>query len=176
MALYFVTGTSGVGKSTVRDELRRRGYVAYGSDEDGLARWFDNASGAQVRLPDQRGADWFARNTYRLPPETVRRIAAEPGDRFICGTVGNEGEIWDLFTAVVSLTVDEATLRRRLTQRTGGFGSTEDELERILSWHQTVAEDNERYGALSVDASHPVEQVVDHILIGFHLPPIAPHP
>jgi hypothetical protein len=47
-------------------------------------------------------------NTYRLPPDTVSRLAAEVGDGvgFICGTVANDDEIWDLFMAVVSLSVD----------------------------------------------------------------------
>jgi dephospho-CoA kinase len=34
MALIYVIGASGAGKSTVRTELQRRGYMAYDTDED----------------------------------------------------------------------------------------------------------------------------------------------
>lgn len=65
-------------------------------DADELARWFENVSGREVSTPPYRGDAWFAGNTYRLPVETVRRIADEAGDStaFICGTVGNDNEIW----------------------------------------------------------------------------------
>lgn len=173
MALVYVTGASGAGKSTVRIELQRRGYLAFGSDEDGLARWFDR-NGTEVSMPanpSARDDTWFADNTYRLPPETVRRLGQKVGDGvgFICGTVGNDNEIWDLFTAVVSLSVNADTVRRRLGGRVNSFGSTDDELARVLAWHASVDADNARYGAVLIDASGPVEDVVDELLTALDL-------
>ena len=165
MPLIYVTGASGSGKSTVRAELCRRGFPAYDSD-DGLARWFSNTTGREVAMPARRDDEWFRSNTYRLPLETVRRLAAELGDRtgFLCGTVGNDNEIWDLFTAVISLSVDAETLRHRLAARVGSFGSTESELQRVLAWHAKVDADNQRYGAILVNAARPITEVVDEIL------------
>lgn len=84
MGLIYVTGASGAGKSTVRTELERHGYVAYDTDEDGLSRWFENRSGAEVSMPvdpSRRDDAWFAHNTYRLPPDTVRRLGASAPSR-----------------------------------------------------------------------------------------------
>ncbi|TWD81367.1 ribose 1,5-bisphosphokinase PhnN [Kribbella amoyensis] len=169
MGLIYVTGASGAGKSTVLGELRRRGFVAHGTDEDGLARWYENSTHREASMPadpDRRDDDWYAHHTYRLPPDTVRRLAAEVGDDigFVCGTVGNDNEIWDLFTSVVSLSVDATTIRRRLGARGDGFGSTEAEVRRILAWHKNVDADNARFGAVLVDATGPVSEVVDRVL------------
>jgi predicted ATPase len=51
MTLVFVTGISGAGKSAVLPELRRRGYLAYSTDEDRLCRWFENDTGVELMLP-----------------------------------------------------------------------------------------------------------------------------
>lgn len=160
----YLTGSSGVGKTTVGGELRKRGYLVYDVDVDGLARWFED--GFEVSMPTYRGDAWFAEHTYRLPTETVRRIAGEVGDgvAFVCGTVGNDGEIWELFDAVISLSVDAETLRQRLVGRRGGFGSDGAELERVLAWHSRVDTDNAGYGAVLVDASGPVVEVADRVL------------
>jgi len=175
MPLIYITGASGSGKSTVRAELRRRGYPAYDSDEDGLARWFSNTTGRAVVVPASRDDEWFTSTTYRLPPATVRRLAAELGERtgFLCGTVGNDKEIWDLFTAVISLSVDADTLRHRLRARANGFGSTDSELQRVLAWHATVDADNHRYGAILVNAARPTADIVDDLLTRLHLPSAA---
>jgi hypothetical protein len=166
MRLVYLTGSSGVGKTAVGAELRRRGFAVYDVDADGLARWFENGTGAEVRMPSDRDDAWFAENKYRLPVETVRRIADQAGDgvAFICGTVGNDNEIWDLFDSVISLSVDAATLRRRLVGRRGAFASNGPELERVLAWHAQVDADNSRYGALLVDANAPIPEVANHVL------------
>jgi broad-specificity NMP kinase len=170
MGVVYLTGSSGVGKTTVGMELRRRGFLVYDVDADGLARWYENGSGAEVSMPTYRDDTWFAENTYRLPVETVRRIAAEAGDgtAFICGSVGNENEIWDLFTRVISLTVDAATLERRLVER-GSFGSSPTELERVLRWHAQVDADNTEYGARLVDAAASVLEIADNVLAALHV-------
>ena len=131
----YITGPSGGRKSTVCAELRRRGYPAYDAGEDGLARWFDNTTGAEVPMPPTRVDDWYERHTYRLPPATVRALTP-PGDEpaFLCGTVGNEGEIWHLFTTLISLSVFAETIQRRLATRPNAFGSSPDDLARVLAW------------------------------------------
>jgi shikimate kinase len=170
MPLVWVTGSSGAGKSTVRIELRRRGYIAYDTDEDHLSRYFEKGSGAEVTYPAiaaQRTDEWFRRHTQRVPPETVRQIAAEVGDKlgFICGSTENENEIWDQFAVVIHLSVDSQTIRRRLAQRPrDAFGGTEEELGRILEWHAGTDASYERFGALRVDATKPVTKVVDDLL------------
>jgi hypothetical protein len=112
-------------------------------------------------------------HTYRLRPQTVLRVAAVVGDKigFVCGTVGNDNQIWDLFAAVISLSIDADTVRRRLADRVDSFGSTEDELRRVLAWHATVDADNLRFGAHVIDASAPVAEVVDHLLAELGLVP-----
>ena len=40
MALIYITGVSGSGKSTVAQELKKRGYEAYDAEE-GFSYWFD---------------------------------------------------------------------------------------------------------------------------------------
>ncbi|WP_405057154.1 hypothetical protein OG474_31015 [Kribbella sp. NBC_01505] len=62
------------------------------------------------------------------------------------------------------LSVDADTVRRRIAQRPEGFGSSEEELRRILHWHATVDADNARFGATLVDASRPVTTVADEVL------------
>ena len=163
MGLVYLTGTSGVGKTTVGAELRRRGFTVYDVDADGLARWFENASGAEVSLPSERGDAWYAENTYRLPVDTVRRLATRAGTTFICGTVGNDNEIWDLFDKVIHLTVDTPTLERRLLRR-GTFGSSPDELRRVLAWSTQADVDNARYGAHLIPATGSPEQIAAEIL------------
>lgn len=163
MGLVYVTGSSGVGKTAVGDELRRRGFVVYDVDRDRLARWFENGTGAEAPMPEHRDHGWFAAHTYRLPPETLPDLATGDGPAFVCGTVGNDNEIWDLFDTVISLSVDAETLARRLTAR-GAFGASPAELQRVLDWHTTVDTDNARYGAVLVDASGAVGEVADRLL------------
>ncbi len=167
MPLFYVVGASGAGKSTVCAELVRRGHRAYDVDADGLGEWRDQR-GTAVPMPEAALRDdaWFAAHTYTLPPATVRRLVTEVGDAvgFVCGTVGNEGEIWELFAHVISLSVDADTVRRRIAQRPDGFGSSEEELRRILNWHATIDADNARFGATLVDASQPVTAVADEVL------------
>lgn len=163
MGLIYVTGTSGVGKTTVGKELGRRGYVVYDVDVDGLACWYENESGREVPMSDRRDDRWYAEHTYRLPPETVRRLTPRGGIAFIAGAVGNEDQIWDLFDLVIQLTVDAATLEERLRAR-GSFGSGGDELARVLAWQRRADLDNVRYGARPVSAEGPPGQVADLVL------------
>jgi thymidylate kinase len=79
--------------------------------------------------------------------------------------VANEIEFWDLFAAVIALDVDSGTLQRRLASRTSNdFGKSAHELAQVLSWHSDARAAYQRAGHLIVDATKPINDVVDEVL------------
>lgn len=63
------------------------------------------------------------------------------------------------------LTIDEETLRHRIaTRTTNDFGKTTAELGLILKWHKILEQDNRHYGAVMIDATRPLDEVVDDIV------------
>ena len=169
MTLIYVTGISGAGKSTVREELARRGYRALDTDEDEIAQWTHRLTGVvtPLLLEAHRAPEFLSENEWRAEPERVRRLADESSGRmlFLCGHVGNEDDVWSYFDEVLFLSIDQATMERRLTTRTAhNFGTKPHELELLLAWHAVIDDYYLRLGAIVVDASPVVERVVDEIL------------
>lgn len=161
----YVTGVPGAGKSAVRRELRKRGVVAYGTDEDHVAAFFD-ASGAGVPANEVvDSAAWRSRHTWKIAPERLDELAAGAGRVFLCGSAANEGEVWDRFAAVVALVVDEPTMLGRLAERTdNSFGKSPDERAKAIGWRRGYAEAFRSYGATLIDAAAPIEFVVESLL------------
>jgi AAA domain len=85
----FVTGMSGTGKSTVLQELARRGFRTVDTDEGGWTEWRDDDGGG--------GYYW---NEPRMD-----ELLAGVGDAplFVSGTATNQGRFYPRFDAVVLL-------------------------------------------------------------------------
>lgn len=170
MALIFVTGNSGSGKSTIRKALATRGYETHDTDEDGLTSWVNKETGEKVPRPtdiDQRTNDFYDNHDWRLSRERVEELAkaAEGKTVFLCGSVSNDSELTGLFGKVVFLSVDPETLTQRLTTRTDNdFGKSPDELENILGWHENFERENRDRGAVVIDAARSVDEVVGDII------------
>jgi hypothetical protein len=154
---YLVEGLSGTGKTSVCDELQRRGYHAVHGDRE-LAYVGDPETGEPLPSGGHGQHIW-----------DVDRVEALVADRsqaatFFCGGSRNFSKFIHLFDGVFVLQVDLDTLHRRLDQRPdsewGGGKPTERDL--IVRWHQT-GEDVPEDG-IAIDASVPVEQVVDDLL------------
>lgn len=172
MPLIYITGISVSGKSAVRTELLKRGYEAHGTDEDGIANFHNNETGEIVGNPidaPSRTKEWREQHTWKISREAVEKLAEKAKTTnkpiFLCGVAGNDGEVWDLFSQVFALTLDEPTLRERLAARTNNsFGKASHELESLLEWQRTAAEDYAKLGATLIDATRPLAKVVDEIL------------
>jgi AAA domain len=172
MGLVYVTGISGSGKSTVRAELRARGFVAHDVDEDGYKSWYRRDSGTPAR--EQRAwvdADrpWQRRYWLRVDRAKVVCLAADAkaagGPVFLCGTGPNDDEIWDLFDVVVNLTIGETVLKHRLGTRTNNdYGKHPEDLADIVGWNSVVAENMRAWGAVIIDAERPLAVVVDDVV------------
>lgn len=170
MALIFITGNSGVGKSAVREELQRRGYEAHDTDENDLSAWQNMATGKFVSFPEnpnERDNKWHDVHKWRMSRQKVEELAQHAKNKlvFLCGSPNNADDMLDLYDQVICLTLDKASLQHRLTNRTSNdYGKGPDELNSILGWHDSFQERYRSSGAIMVDASKPVTEVVNDIL------------
>ena len=171
MPLVYLTGISGSGKSEALKELRRRGYEVHGTDEDGIAAYFDNQTGEALVNPPataaERTPEWRQRHTWKMKREQVEAIVPSQPDRlvFLCGCTANEDEMWDLFAGVIALVVDEDTLVHRIKTRTNNnFGQVDHEMAAILEWQGYAEADYRKHGVTTIDSTRPISTVVDDVV------------
>lgn len=169
MPLVWVTGSSGVGKSTVCSLLKSRGELAVDADWEGYNHWVDRASGRIVTDPPYPvPAGWLERFAWRISRAEVEALSARVHDKtaFLCGSVENEVDVRELFDLVVCLAADNETLRYRLeTRTTNAFGKHPEELAAALGWNHSVESIYRRVGATIIDGRRPPPAVADAILI-----------
>lgn len=151
---YLIEGVSGTGKTSVCEELGRRGYVAIHGDRE--LRYPGRPT--SFSSPEHR----HAHNLWDV--EKVRRLAANQDDEvtFFCGGSRNFKEFIDLFDEVFILEVDAETLNERLDSRPDDWGKSKGERELILRLHAT--KESIPSGGIVVDATRPLAGVVDEIL------------
>lgn len=152
---FLVEGVSGTGKTSVCDELKRRGYQAVHGDRE-LAYQGDPATGDEVEGGTHENHLWHG--------EKVRALVADQTEAvtFFCGGCRNFVDFLDLFDGVFVLEVDLDTLMRRLERRpTDEFGGRRVERELIERLH--VSGEDTPDGNI-IDATAPLARVVDDIL------------
>jgi len=169
MSLIYITGTAGTGKSTIKKELEALGYVAYGTDEDNIASWYDIRTGLKVTKPSlqQRNDDFLKYHIWLIDIDLLNALKqqSEASLIFLCGVASNDYDVHDIFDKRVCLTIDETSLVKRLVSRTDvHFGKTETELDNVLMWHEMIEDKNRSLGALMVNATQTIELVVEEII------------
>jgi hypothetical protein len=142
---YLVEGLSGAGKSSVYEELIRRGYKAISTDR----AW-------KYRAEPDTGSMWDQQ-------KAVSELESpEPEVLFVCGSSRNRDCFLPYFTEIFNLRIDDETMRRRLQERTNNeFGKQPEEVELMLRLNRS---DEKPAGAIDVDATQPLDHVVDELL------------
>ena len=156
---YLIDGVSCAGKTTVCDELHRRGYHAIHGDE-ALAYWGDLHTGELVdgRADAQRTWIWDVAKVTALVADQHHAAT------FLCGGSRNSDCFIGLFDAVFVLEVDVATLNRRLAARPAhAWGGTAREGESFARL-QHATKQGLPETAILIDATAPLARVVDTIL------------
>ncbi|CAM3562598.1 AAA family ATPase [Occultella aeris] len=154
---YLIEGLSGTGKTTVCNELQRRGHHAVHGDRE-LAYRGDPETG------EPRAG--FGHEHHIWDVDKVQALVADRDHAatFFCGGSRNFSKFIDLFDGVFVLHVDLGTLNRRLDERPdedwGGGQPTER--DRIIGWHHTNGD--VPAGGVAIDSTAPIGQVVDEIL------------
>jgi hypothetical protein len=151
---YLVEGLSGSGKSSVYEELIRRGYKAISADR--AWKYHADSDAGLAGRPRTDNPVWDEQ-------KAVRELGSpEPDVLFVCGSCGNRDRFLPYFTEVFNLRIDDDTMRRRLQERTNNdFGKQPEELEFMLGLNRSG---EKPAGAIDVDATQPLRQVVDELL------------
>ena len=152
---YLIEGLSGTGKTSVCNELQRRGYHAIHGDRE-LAYRGDPETGEPT--------DGFAHEDHIWHVDKVKALVANQDEAvtFFCGGSRNFAKFMELFDGVFVLEVDLDTLNRRLDERTDEWGEKQTERELIVRLHQTK-EDIPKNDII-IDATASVARVVDEIV------------
>ena len=153
---YLIEGLSCTGKTSVCNELQRRGYHAINGDRE-LAYQGDPETG--------KPTDGFTHEHHIWHVDKVKSLLADQryGKSFFCGGSRNLHRFIDLFDEVFVLNVDLDTLNRRLAGRPEDeFGGKPSERELIGRLHAT--KEDVPKGGVAIDATAPIERVVDDIL------------
>jgi hypothetical protein len=147
---YLVEGLSGAGKSSVYEELIRRGYKAISTD-----RAWKSRAGPDTALRD-------GNSTWDYEKAVAELESPQPDVLFVCGSAGNRDRFLPHFTTIFNLRIDDDTMRRRLEERTNNdFGKQPEEVELMLKLNRS---DEKPAGAIDVDATQPLDHVVDEVL------------
>jgi hypothetical protein len=168
---YLVEGLSGAGKSSVYVELIRRGYKAIDTD-DAWAYFADPDTG----LPGGPiGHDNWVWDRRKALSELE---SPEPEVLFVCGSSRNRDHFLPYFAKIFNLRIDDDTMRRRLQTRTvddwevGPEATYLEVLPRMIELMLELNRSDEKpAGAIDVDATRPLSQVVDELLRSGTIPP-----
>ena len=153
---YLIEGVSGTGKTSVCNELQRRGYHAIHGDRE-LAYQGDPETGEPTA--------GFTHEHHIWHLDRVRALVANHDEAvtYFCGGSRNFAKFINLFDGVFVLEVDLDTLNRRLDERPDSeWGGKPTERELIARLRQTK-EDIPKNG-ISIDATASVARVVDEIV------------
>lgn len=168
---YLIEGVSGSGKTTMAEELQRRGYHVLHGDRE-LKYRGDPKTGKPVSEPTHKSemdkAVWQQEHLV-WDIDKVKSVIADHSIpiSFFCGGSRNFHRFIDLLDGVFILDVDDLdTLYRRLDERAArdptDWGGKPEEKELVKRLHRTK-EDLPK-GGVVIDATAPIERVVDEIL------------
>ncbi|KKC41012.1 nucleoside kinase [Devosia epidermidihirudinis] len=162
-----IEGVSGTGKTTIAEELQRRGYHVVHGDRE-LAYRGDPLTGLPLPGPIPAGVPDPIAWVHEHHIWDIDKLKAHLADdhapiTFFCGGARNFPDFVDLFDTVFVLDVDRETLERRLALRPADeFGGNPAERDLIMQLHATKADIPSN--AISIDATAPLALVVDTIL------------
>lgn len=153
-----INGLSGTGKTSVGEELVKRGYLAI--DADASFAFLESSSyydESGRRVPE--AWNWNREKLTGLLSDQDESLL------FICGGATNESAFYGSFDKIITLTIRSEVMERRLLNRAvNNYASRRDELRQQIKWNQTATDRAQQYGALIIDAEIPLDQVVNRVI------------
>lgn len=167
MKKIYITGISGTGKTTVHEELKKKGLHSISLDEtDGLCCWVNKETGEKIERKIDLNKDFTSKHDWICDTEYLKKLLAKDTDWvFVLGMPSNQDDFLDMFDKILLLQCKSETFLHRLTHRTNNeFGKDKSLQETILGWYQEFENKMLAKGAISIDTEKPIAEVVEDVL------------
>lgn len=171
MKKYFITGVSGIGKTSVTRELQKRGFAAFDIEEtNGLCYWVNKQTGKPSDSWERGNKEWFNEFAWVCNISKLEETIAKHNDDplFLSGVTSNQQQFLHLFDKIFLLKAPEPVFLKRMKVRgqagKSHFGYNQTERDIALDWYQRFEKELVDYGAIEIDASQPIKSVVDQIV------------
>jgi len=167
--LFFITGISGSGKTTIGRKLEQLGEVAFDSKiQKGLFHFADQA-GNQPKDYQPNNSDWMEKYHWVLNKPMFDDLMAQNSTAkrvFLCGGAVDVIQYWVLGEKVFLLKVDSQTMLSRLKEekRDNDFGKDKETQERLLEKLNRYQDKMTALGAIPIDGTKSVDEIVKVIL------------
>jgi broad-specificity NMP kinase len=159
----FVTGVSGVGKTSVAKALETKGVRAVDMDE--LSHWRDKQTDEKVGWEPGRTEEWHDAHAWVCDIEKLKTELSKAENVVVAGHAANEDEYLPFFDKTFVLVCRPETIVQRIEQRTDNdYGKHPREQQRILDWHKSFDTYMENKGGVLLDAERSLDEVVADIL------------
>jgi adenylate kinase family enzyme len=167
---YLIDGGSGTGKTTVAEELQRRGYHVLHGDRELAYRGYPETGEPLNEFDNEKALSnlEFRQKHWIWDIDKVKSAIADSSKSItiFCGGSRNFSKFIDLMDGVFVLEVEDVdTIMRRIDKRVlehpTQWGGKPEEKDFIKSLHQTK---EDIASGQVINASAPIEQVVDEVL------------
>ncbi|HCP08868.1 MAG TPA: hypothetical protein DIT25_03670 [Candidatus Moranbacteria bacterium] len=169
MRKFYITGISGVGKSTVIDELNKKGIKSFDIDViDGLCHWEHKESKEKADYQPGIGKEWLEAHDYYCDTKKLKEIIdeSEGEERIVvCGLAKNQDDYMDIFDKIFLFYCDEKIFLQRLkTRDTNDFARDESEQKYLLNEYKDFKDKMLKHDAILINTEDPVEVVLEKVI------------
>ncbi len=154
---FLIEGVSCSGKTSVCNELARRGYHAVNGDNE-LAYWGDPETGEPSLVKAFEHWIWDLEKVSALVADKSQPFT------FLCGGNRNHRRFVDRLDGVFILQIDSSTLEQRLSRRSADDWSGSPGVAEAGAREQQASGAGLPENGTPIDATVPLAQVVDVIL------------
>ncbi|WP_026688923.1 AAA family ATPase [Alteribacter aurantiacus] len=140
MTIIFITGLSGVGKTSVLERLKKDGYNVIDTDYGYIT--IKNTGGVEERVWDE---------------DKIKRLlnSSKEENLFLSGCYSNQGKFYSYFEHVVLLKADLNVMLERINKRRShDYGKSEEERSEIMDSYEHVLPLLETRSDVIIDTTH----------------------
>lgn len=162
----YITGVSGVGKTSLAQALSAHGINAIDIDE--ISHWENKTTKETVGWEPGLSDEWLNAHDWVCDLNKLKEIINKEENSVALGHAANQDEYIGLFDKKFVLECSPETIERRLKERTNNdFGKHPDDLARILEWNKSFTSWMVAKGASVLDGEKPLDILVSEVASQF---------